>query len=100
MPLNLRIVLSDPFSDVSYLCITYVYNDCHRTNHNHRSKMGMTSHLSDAYNPFFFFVRFFFLALESDDDESDESDDDGSGSGFTSGSCVLLCFEISVDRVS
>ena len=42
---------------------------------------------------------FFFLALESDDNESDESDDDGSGSGFTSGSCVLLCFELSVDVV-
>ena len=45
-PLNFRIVLSDPFSDVSYLCVSYVYNDCHRTNQNHRSKMGRTSHLS------------------------------------------------------
>ena len=49
---------------------------------------------------FFFFLRFFFFALESDDDISDESDDEGSGSGFTYGSCVYLCFELSVDRVS
>ena len=40
------------FSDVSYLCVVYVYNECHRTNQNHRSKMGLTSHLSDAYNAF------------------------------------------------
>ena len=52
LPLKLRIVLSDPFSDVSYLCVAYVYNDFHRTNQNHRSKMGLTSHLSDAYNAF------------------------------------------------
>ena len=52
LPLKLRIVLSDPFSGVSYICVTYVYNDCHRTNYNHRSKMGLTSHLSDAYDTF------------------------------------------------
>ena len=86
LPLKVRIVLSDPFSDFSYLCVVYVYNDCHRTNQNHRSNMGPTSYLSDAYDTFFFFVRFFFLALESDDNDSEESDDDGSGSGFTSGS--------------
>ena len=51
-PLKLRIVLSDPFPDVSYLCVVYVYNDCHRTNHNHSSKMGLTSYLSDAYDAF------------------------------------------------
>ena len=44
-------------------------------------------------------MRFFFLALESDDDDSEELDDDGSGSGFTSGSLFLLCFELSIDRV-
>ena len=52
LPLKLRIVLSDHFSGVSYLCVTYIYNDCHRTNQNHRSKMGLTSHLSDAYDDF------------------------------------------------
>ena len=52
LPLKLYIVLSDPFSNVSYLCIVYVYNDCHRTNHNHRLKMGLMSNLSDAYNIF------------------------------------------------
>ena len=43
---------------------------------------------------------FFFFAFESDEDVSDESDDEGSGSGFTSGSYVSSCFELSVDRVS
>ena len=39
--------------------------------------------------------------MESDKDVSDdESDDDGSGSGFTSGSCLSSFFELSVDRVS
>ena len=42
----------------------------------------------------------FFFALESNDDVSDEPDDEGSGSGFTSGSYVSSCFELSVDRVS
>ena len=40
------------FSDVSYLFVVYVYNDCHRKNQNHCSKMGRTSHLSDAYDAF------------------------------------------------
>ena len=48
----------------------------------------------------FFFVCFFFLALDSNDNVSDKIDDGGSVSGFTSGSYVLLCFELSVDRVS
>ena len=52
LPLKLRIVLSYPFPVVSYLCVAYVYNDCHRTNQNHRSKMGLTGHHSDAYDAF------------------------------------------------
>ena len=48
---------------------------------------------------FFFFVRFFLLALESDDDDSDESDDGGSGSGFTFGTCFLLCIDLSTGQV-
>ena len=61
--------------------------------------MGLTIHLSDAYDAFFF-ILFFFFALESDEDVSDESDDEGSGYGFTSGSYVSSCFELSVDHVS
>ena len=61
MPLNLRIVLLDPFSYVFYLCVFYVYNDCHRTNQNHRSKMGRTSHLSDTYDAFFSSCASFYL---------------------------------------
>ena len=52
LPLKLRIVLSDPFSDVSYLCVSYIYNDCHWMNQNHRPKMCLTSHFSDAYDAF------------------------------------------------
>ena len=59
----MRIVLSDPFSGVSYLCIAYVYYDCHGTNQNHRSKMGLMSHLSDAYGDFFSFCTSFFWLL-------------------------------------
>ena len=50
---------------------------------------------------FFFLFRFFFFDLESDEDVfDDKSDDDGSGSGFNSGSCLSLFFDLSVDRVS
>ena len=45
-------------------------------------------------------MLFFFFALESDGDVSEESYDEGSGSGFTSGSYVSSCFELSVYRVS
>ena len=49
---ELRIVLSGPFFYASYLCVVYVYNYCHCMNQNHHSKMGWTSHLSDAYDTF------------------------------------------------
>ena len=52
LPLKLRIVWSDPFPGVSYFCVTYVYNYCHRKNQNCRLKMGLTSHLSCAYDNF------------------------------------------------
>ena len=63
--------------------------------------MGLTSHLSVAYDDFFFLLRFFFFDFESDEDVFDDDyDDDGSGSRFTSGSCLSSFFELSVDRVS
>ena len=50
---------------------------------------------------FFFLLSIFFFPLDSDKDAfDDKSDDDGSGSGFTSGSCLSLLFELSVDHVS
>ena len=64
LPLKLRIALSDCFPDFSYLCVVFVYNDCHRTIQNHHSKMGRTSHLSDAYVTFSSLCNFFlFLSL-------------------------------------
>ena len=68
-------------------------------NQSHHLRMGLTSHLSDAYDVFFFFLLFFLLGAESDDDESDESDDDGSGSRFAFGSCFLLRVELFSDQV-
>ena len=39
--------------------------------------------------------------MESDEDVSDDkSDDEGSGSRFTTGLCISLCFELSIDRAS
>ena len=62
--------------------------------------MDLTIHLSNAYDVFFL-LRFFFFDLESDDDVfDDKSDDDGSGSGFTSSSCLSSFFELFVGRVS
>ena len=58
-------------------------------NQSHHLRMGLTSHLSDAYNTFSSFYFSFFFGAESDDDESDKSDDDGSGSEFTFGPCFL-----------
>ena len=63
LPLKLRIVLSDPFSYVYYHFVPYIYNDCHRTNQNHRSKMGLTTHLSDAYDAFSSSCAYFSLLL-------------------------------------
>ena len=61
--------------------------------------MGLTIHLSDAYDDFSL-PNFFIFALDSNEDASKESDDESSGSGFTSDSYVSSCFELSVDQVS
>ena len=63
LPLKLRIVLSGPLSGVFNICVVYVYNDCHRTNQNDRSKMSRTSHLSDAYDDFSSLCASFSLLL-------------------------------------
>ena len=51
------------FASVVVACVVYVYNDCHRRNHNHRSKMGRTSHISDAYDTFSSLCASFYLLL-------------------------------------
>ena len=68
-------------------------------NQSHHSRMGLTSHISDAYDAFSFFLIFFLLGAESGDYESEKSDYDGSGSRFTLGSYFSLRFEIFTDRV-
>ena len=80
-------------------------NNFHQKNQNRRLKMGLTSHLSNAYNAFFSYRVSFLLHTDPDKDVfDDESDDDGSGSRFTiesslSALCPLLFFEISVDHL-
>ena len=61
--------------------------------------MGLTSHISDAYDAFSSSCVFFF-ALESDEYFSDESGDEVSWSRFTYGFCLSSCFELSIDRVN
>ena len=59
LPLKLCIIWSDPFSDVSYFCVVYVYNDCPRMNQSHQShhsRTGLTSHIFYAYNTFIIFT--------------------------------------------
>ena len=50
-------------SDAYYFCISYVYNDCHKRNQNHRLNMGLTSHLYDAHDDFYSSCASFSLLL-------------------------------------
>ena len=65
--LKLCIVWSGPFSDVSYSCVVYVYNDCPQMNQSHQShhsRTGLTSHLfyaCDASSSFYF--SFFYVLI-------------------------------------
>ena len=65
LPLKLRIIWSDPFPDVSYSCVVYVYNDCPHMNQSHQShhsRTGLTSHLFYAYDDFFnLYFSFFYV---------------------------------------
>ena len=68
LPLKLRIIWSGTFSDVSYLCVVYVYNDCPQMNQSHQihhSRTGLTSHIIYAYDAFssFYFSFFYVLSL-------------------------------------
>ena len=68
LPLKLRIIWSGHFSNVSYFCVFYVYNDCPQMNQSHQShhsRTGLTSHLFYAYDIFtsFYFSFFYVLSL-------------------------------------
>ena len=52
LPLKLRIIWLDSFSGVSSFCIICVCNHWRRKNQNRCSKIGLMSHLSDAYDAF------------------------------------------------
>ena len=62
--------------------------------------MGLTSHLSDAYDSFSSSCVSFSLLLSPMKMTPTNQTMKISGSGFTSSSCVSLCFELSIDRVS
>ena len=55
LPLNVRIILSDPLSDGSSFYVSCVYNHCHSKNLNCRSMMGLTSQFSCFYDSFSFY---------------------------------------------
>ena len=52
LPLNVRIILSDPLFDGSSFYVACVCNHCHQTNQNRRSMIGLTSHISCVYDAF------------------------------------------------
>ena len=56
LPLNVRIILSDTFSDRSPSYIVLAWNHYRRTNHNRRLMMGLTSTscISDTFFPITF----------------------------------------------
>ena len=85
LQLNVRIILSDPFSDLSSFYVACVCNHCCRTNQN-RLTMSLT-HPVSYFQRFFFLLCLFLidllelLSFEKLDFFDDESDDDRSGSG-------------------
>ena len=95
-PLNVRIILLDPFSGGSSFYVVCVCGHCCWKNQNLCSMLSLTRPVSCISDVFFFLSRFFFfdlLELVSFDklDFFNESDNDGSGSGSPGKS---------VDRVS
>ena len=62
-PLKLRIVISYPFPDVSHFCVACVCNDYHQNNQRRHLKMGLASHISDAYDDFSSSYFYFSLHL-------------------------------------
>ena len=52
-PLNVCIILSDPFSNGSSFYVACVYNHCHCTSKSHHSMMPLKSHLSCFYDALF-----------------------------------------------
>ena len=106
LPLNVRIILSDPFSDSFYSYAVCVYNHYRKKNQNFRLMMVLTCPVScvyDAFSSYFVSISFgllWFLSFYELDFFDDESEDDGSGSG-SPGTCAFsFCFGNSVGRVS
>ena len=64
LPLNVRIILSDPFPDRFSSCVVCVCNHCCGTNQNFRLMIGLTSTLFCAYDSFVSY-RFYFSLMKS-----------------------------------
>ena len=94
------------FSDVSYFCVIYVYNDFPRTNQmnqSHHSRMGLTSHISDAYDAFFSSCFYFSLvvSLMMMNPKNQMTTDQGQGSLLARALCYVLNYLLikSFDRL-
>ena len=102
LPLNVRIIWSDLFSDCSSFYVVYICNNYRRMNQNRRLMMGLTNHLSCisvAFSSYHVFI--YLLELPSFNELDlfdDDSDNDGSGSG-SPGMCAFFSWN-SVGRVS
>ena len=92
LPVKLRIVRSDPLSGVSYICVVYAYNDCPQMNQSHHLRIGLTSHLSNAYDTFYSSCFSFPLVLSmmTMDLTNQMMTDQGLGSLWVRAFCYVL----------
>ena len=71
--INMRIILSDPFSDRFYSYVACVYTNCRRTNQNRRSIMDLKGSSFLCLRRFLFLSRFFLFDEKSDNDGCESS---------------------------
>ena len=89
-----------PFSGVSYCCVACVCNDCHQKNQRRRSKMDLTSHLSDTYDAFSSSCFSFSSLLSPMTMSPTNQMMKVLGPGSLPGLCIPSRFELSVDCVN
>ena len=98
---NVRIILSDPFTDCSTPYVACVCNHYCRTNQSRRSRMVLTSRISCVSNIVSFSLNLLeFLSFDELDLFDNEDDDDGSGSRSPGTCCFPFFSDEYVGRVS